>query len=201
MINSELLKKQLEDENLYFLQTHTGYSYDEAKKIFDSIFEEVQVDSKNEGTDSLPDLFGNKILEMESSDPDVKNVLDKKRKEGVSDNDIRWWWNMNDIERRLKIKLLEIQKNTFISKICSQYGLNTEEAEKIFRKSHPVFGAPEDNMEIPDEDQPLPYELMDKIFVFIDRIYQLNDKDIIEEVSKSSTFNAFLRHQIKAGKI
>ena len=75
-------------------------------------------EAKADETYDLPLIFGDIIL-GEASPPNDKVAqlagmiaenLPRKRAEGVRDADMRWWWNLHDVERRLLEKMDESHK-------------------------------------------------------------------------------------------
>ena len=53
-------------------------------------------------------------------------MLAKKRAEGVRDEDIRWWWSMHDLERRMMIKVDDISRLALYIKLRETEGLTEE---------------------------------------------------------------------------
>jgi len=57
-----------------------------------------------EGTADLPDNYGDLLIQAtESGDPKAKKYVDKACKEGSTDEDVREFWNLNDLLRRMVI--------------------------------------------------------------------------------------------------
>jgi hypothetical protein len=173
----------------------------EAKNIIDEIIQQAHEEALKDGTLNLPANFSEILLQKEPFDAAVKGMLAKKRHEGVRDDDIRWWWNMDDIERRMIIKLDTISNNDEIQKFIDEYGFREEEAKIIVRKTRPIFGDLNDFSGATGDDLPLPYELIGRINNYIRKILQENPDRYRNELKHSSTFNAFLRREIREGNL
>ena len=79
------------------LQQHHHISKLQAKKTAKNLVKQAKKNlSKNT---YLPKNYGEYLLKNESKDAWINDFLAKKRAEGVRDEDIRWLWNMNNLER------------------------------------------------------------------------------------------------------
>jgi polyhydroxyalkanoate synthesis regulator phasin len=87
--SSSDIEKQLEELYIPIFQKTMGMSLDQAKKFFQDMFQLVKEESLKEGTENLPQNYGDLLLEAESIDEKTKEMLAKKRREGVRDEDIR----------------------------------------------------------------------------------------------------------------
>lgn len=172
--------------------------------------------SKKEGTYNLPPNFGDIILEKEKAeDPAVekmakifRDLLPKKRAEGVKDEDIRWWWNLNDVERNIMLSFDEMSRMALLIKCVQEDGLSDKQAaEKVWR-FHPTYtyGDPSIKPEkapigLQKEDYKLPIELKDRVNIFIEKRAQTDPEKYKKETEESSTFNALIRKEIRKGNI
>jgi hypothetical protein len=68
----------------------------------------------------------------------------RKRGEGVRDEDIRWWWNMHDLEKSMMVQVDDWMGFSLFSKLIKEDGSNEEEAGKRIKKSRPIFGDSDD---------------------------------------------------------
>ncbi len=181
--------------------TMTGVPESEARKMAKGLLNQAIEESKKEGSYNLPLNFGDMILEKEKTGANILKRLPEKRAEGVRDEDIRWWWNLNDIERRMMIKTDDINKTYLIKQFVKNEGLSVEEAVKKVRKYQPFYGDLLDITHAKDDDRPLPYELKDKINIYIEKRAKSDPKKYKRNIEASSTFNALVRKEIKAGNI
>lgn len=177
--------------------------------------------SKKEGTYNLPPNFGDIILKNERvEDPTIekaaeifRKTLHQKRAEGVKDEDIKWWWNLNDVERHIMLSVDEMHRMAlFINELEKSTALTKEmaanQASKIVWKHHPIYtyGDPTQKPQnaplgIKKEDLPLPVELKDRVNIYIEKQGRDNPEKFKKEVENSSTLNALIRKEIKAGNI
>jgi len=177
-----------------------GVSSSHAKTIFHDMLKQIKEESENEGTSNLPQDFGDILLERESTNERTKSMLAKKRNEGVKDEDMRWWWNMYDIERRMMLKVDEFHRLALFEKLQEE-NLSAEEAAERVRKSFPIFGDPDDTTNATGKDKPLPYELKDRINIYIEKRSKTNPEQFKREVEQSSTVNCLIRREIEKGNI
>ena len=195
--SSSDIEKQLEDQYIPMFQTMMGMSLSHAKSTFSDMLKQAKEESLKEGTSKLPQNFGDIVL----TNGKFKSALAKIRNEGVRDEDIRWWWNMHDLERRMMLKVDDINKSALFIKLIEKDGLDEKEAARRVRKSFPIFGDPDDTTHTFGEDRPLPYELKDRINFYIEKMSQTDPEKLKKEIEKSSTINALIRKEIKKGNI
>ena len=198
-----VVKKDLEAQYVQLYQM-MGFTCSEAQDIFEGFFEKAKEQALKEGTLELPENFGDMMLEMEHKDEGLKKRLSMKRGEGVRDEDIRWWGNMHELERGMMLQNDSWGRVAYFKYCIENYGLTDEEAVESVRKSHPMFGDPEDTSHTTGDDRPLPYELKDRINIFIEKMAKSSPADLEKykkEVQGSSSYNAFVRKQIRNGKI
>ena len=185
-----------------------GFSPKKAESECRGLLDQCIEESKKEGLYCLPKNIGDIILgDAENDDQTIDTLVEKIRKdlpkkkaEGVRDEDIRWWWNLNDVERRMMIRTDEIFiLGSFTDAIMQ--GLSGKEAGKKVRKYHPIYGDPEDTTHAKGDDRPLPYELKDRINIYIEKRVENDLEQFKKEIEESSTFNALIRKEIKAGRI
>lgn len=195
------LEKELENLYVQMLQTMKGISFSEAEDMARTMLEQAKQDSEKEGTAHLPTNFGDILLEEESTDERIKSMLAKLRTEGVRDEDIRWWWNMHDLERRMMQQVDLLDRYSLFLKLKEEDGLNEGEAAKRVGKSFPIFGDPEDTTLTAGQDRPLPYELKDRINIYVEKRGQSGKKRFKKEIEESSSFNSLIRKKIKKGHL
>ena len=200
------IEKQLEELYIPIFQKTMGMSLDQAKKHFQDMFQLAKEESSKGNTKNLPQNYGDLLLEAEPTDKKTKEMLAKKRIEGVRDEDIIWWWNMHDYERWMIIKVDENSRMAlFIDEIAKSDADSEEEASleatKKIRKFFPMFGDPDDTTHTKGNDRPLPYELKDRINIYIEK-YKKKDPNMLKKViENSSTFNSLIRNEIKSGNL
>lgn len=195
------IEKELEDIHLPLFQTKMALPLSEARSLFRKMMKEAKEESRKEGTSNLPAHFGEILLQKEAADKKTQAILLKKREEGVKDEDIRWWWGMSDLERRIMSKVDDFFGLSMYIKYRNEDGLGNEEAATKVRKFHPIYGDPQDMTHTSGDDRALPYEIKDRVNRYIVRRSQTDLDKCKEEIEKSPTFNAFVRREINRGKI
>jgi len=191
----------IEDRYVSMFQEIVGMSPSQAKSAFRDIIQEAKEESLKEDSPDLPQNVGDFLLEKKSSDEKIRSILAKKRNEGIRDQDIRWWFNMHDLERRILLKVDDVSMRSLFTKLREQDGLSEDEATKGIRKGYPVFGDPDDTSHSTGEDRPLPYELKNRINIFVQKRLQKDPEKFKKEIEESSTFNALVREEVKKGNV
>ena len=194
------------------LSSSTGLSDFNERSIVGDMLDEAIVEAKKDGSYFFPDKIGDILLsDIEIEDPAFKKVIEfmrknlpRKRDEGVRDEDIRWWWNLNDIERRMMLKADEKTYGATYFAEKDSCGEDVEEnaiekAKTKVRKTHPIYGIFSED--VTDDDRPLPLELKERINVYIERRSLSDQKNFLDEVRKSSSFNAFVRKELREGRL
>ena len=169
----------------------------ESSKTAENLLDEAIKEAKKIG---LPPNAGDKILEKEKNDQKTHQVLEKKRREGVRDDDIRKWWNLDDVERTMMLKVDEFHRMALHIK-CRKDGLSVEQAAEQVRKHNPIFGNPEDTTHTQGDDRPLPEELKDRINIYVENRFKDDPEKFKKAIEQSITLNALIRKEIRAGKI
>jgi len=214
------LKKYTKVEKI-LLQLHTEFlnmatgNIKEAKKDAVACLDKAISESKIEGTYCLPINFGDIMLDdkFDLTGFKFQNFLIAMRKqipikyeEGVTDEDIKWWWNQFDIERRMIVKQDETTRGAlWLQVFLNSFEINDKkravEAACQVRKAFPMFGDPNDTIHTSGQDRPLPYELKLRVNNYVQEHMGINQEIIKTRLMDFSTFNAFVRQEIKAGNI
>ncbi len=195
------VEKELEESYVTLLQTVLLLPPSQAKSLVGEMLRQVKEESLREGTSNLPRNFGQVLLQKEATDKDTQLMLGKRRREGVKDDDIRWWWDMGDLERRMMQKVDDYFKSALYIKCRGDDGLNEEEAAEHVRKFQAIYGDPDDTSHTSGDDRPLPDELKDRVNKYIERRSQSDPEKCKADIEKSSTFNALVRVEIRRGNL
>lgn len=192
LFKSELEKKLVKIYTDLF-ENSMGMSPAEANQNAKEIVQLAVDENKARGLSSYPDNMGQKMMEN-------KDYYDKVVKEGVKDEDIIWWWGLDPLEQAVMVKVDDMNKMvSFIS--SRENGKEEIEAAREVRKYFPTYGDPDDTTHTKGDDRPLPYELKDRINKYVEH-RMMNDPDQYkEQIEKSTTMNALIRNEIKAGRI
>jgi len=194
---------------LYFkTMSNLGLSSTEIKKMVETMLDQAIAESQKEGTYYLPNNFGDIILENAESDnltinkiaENLKQKISKKKVEGVKDKDIKWFWNLSDVERRMMLKQDDISKTAlFIEQ--RENGKTADMAAAKVRKFHAMFGDIDDTSVTTGDDRPLPHELKDRINIYIIKQTNENLEKYKSNIESATTFNSLIRKEIKAGNL
>ena len=195
------VEKRLEPEYVSFFQESMGMPAEVAREIFKAFAEEQKEAAQREGTDRLPESFGDILLEREQTDETVRNAFAPKRAEGISDEDIAFWWNMHDLERRLICKVDEMNRILLFDKLTQRDGMTEPEAARMVAKRFPVYGDPNHLVLDNEDDRPLPFELKWRVNSYISKRTKDDPDGFSEAVEASTSLNALLRRAIREGEL
>ncbi|MFH1337057.1 MAG: hypothetical protein ABII96_11115 [Candidatus Zixiibacteriota bacterium] len=141
------------------------------------------------------------MLEQEFTKEEMKSRLAIKRKEGVRDEDIRWWWNMHDLERRMMVAFDSIMKMWAYNAYKETDGLSEKDALKKLNKHFPIWGDPEDITHFTGDDRPLPIELKERVNRYVEKRMRTDPEGFKKAMESSSNLNALIRKLITRGQI
>jgi len=181
----------------------------ESEKIITPMLDYAIKESKKDKTYYLTEKLGDiligrtksKNIFVEKIIKQINSGLKLKRSEGVNDDDIRFWWNKNDIERRMII-LFDDLNILIMNEFEKNKTKSIEIANEIIWKKNPIFG--ENNNKKNREYKPLPYELRSRVYNFLNKKLEFTKRKIINDIFKNSSFvsfNSYLRDEIKKGHI
>lgn len=171
----------------------------DSRKIVGDMLDQVIENSKKEGRYNLKNV-GDILLEKEKSSGNVNENFENKRKEGVRNEDIRWWFNLSDIERMMMMKVDEFHRLALFIKVVKEEGKTDEEASAVVRKHHPMYGDLKDETHGSGDDRPLPLELKDRISIYVEK-QGVDNTAFKKQLDSFSTFNALIRKEIRDGNI
>lgn len=178
----------------------------EAVKTAKMLLQRAKKAAAAEGTLNRPQKLGDAILASQCSDQAILDLVQLARADGARDNDIRTWWNLHELERRIVVEFDGfVRLGAFMEAL--KRGCTNDDAGAEVRKSHPMYGDPRDTTHTQADDRPLPYELKDRVnrraqissmFINLDGSRLNADARLI---SQFSTYNAFVRDQVRKGKL
>lgn len=194
------IKKTLERTYIPQLMDVMDISLPQAQVTFGELLRQARQESSDMKTANLPENYGYQLLEREAADEKIREMLERKRSDGVKNEDILWWWNMHDLERRMMLKVDEQRRTTEYLRY-RQAGLSKYEAGAQVRKFHPSYGNPDDMIQIDPEDTHLPPELKLRIDRYVESRSEMDPDAFRKELELSSTFNAMVRREIRKGNL
>ena len=175
-------------------------SLPQAQVTFVKMLEQARHESSDLGTSKLPEDYGHVLLSTENEDEKIRAMLVSRRNEGVKDQDVLWWWNMHDLERRMMLKVDEQRRTTQYLR-HRQAGLSKDEAGERIRTYYPTYGDPDDLPMTAPADNHLPPELKRRIDRYIQKRLEIDGNSLKEEMEASTTFNALVRREIRNGNL
>jgi hypothetical protein len=159
----------------------------------------MKEESKHQGTAAFPS--GDFILENQNTDQVCKDLLEKLRKEGVRDEDVRWWWNLHDFEKGMIKKFDLINQNHILTKLSEEEKMSPDKLREVFRKYFPLYGDPEDATQGSGDHRPLPYELNERIKKYIQKRLAFDRDAYRKDLNLSESFNSLIRKELSQGSL
>jgi len=178
-----------------------GLSGPELRKNVNAMLRSAKQNSVLEGTWNLPENYGDILLEREATDEEIKAMLAAKRREGVRNKDIRSWWNRHDLQRRMVLEEDELRRFRAYETALNKEGKTPDEAAGWVMKFLPIYGEPHEMPEEAEDDRPLPYELRHRVTRYAEQRAAADAEEYLKDIIDSSSFNALVRKQIRAGNI
>jgi hypothetical protein len=195
---SDEIERELEETYTAFQQDLLGVPPAEARKLVRDVIASCKQKGQEEGTGNLREDFGDfLILQAREEMPVAARIVTKARNEGAKDDDISEWWNLHDLQRRMVLWSEEVFRYANFLSFLDQ-GMDADEAMRRVRYMFPMYGDPNETTHVSGEDRLLPHELRGRV----DRYREKHGAEAILKWSSSfSTFNAFIRSEIKKGRL
>ncbi|MGI6093583.1 MAG: hypothetical protein GX348_07980 [Veillonellaceae bacterium] len=149
-------EQQLEREFIPIIMKDIA-TKEEAQLIFQKLLKEVKADIASKP--DMPLNMGDYLLKNEKNNARISKMLEKRRLFGVTDDQIREWWNKDELERGLIKKFSEFQRMAIYSMLKSQ-GMSAKEARKKVMMCFPTYGEKDLSLH-------LPYEIKEKVDNYI----------------------------------
>ena len=165
----------------------------------ESLLEMARENAEAEGSLGITGL-AERYFAHANSDPQRRERLGAKRADGVNDDDIRWWWNMEGLERHAMLLMDQQTRLGMFLGYTKNRGLADEQAAKEINRRQPLYSDSEDPKHPTGEDRPLPYELKDRINKWTQR-NQGDPEAFKGRLASASSMNALIRQEIGAGNL
>lgn len=195
---NDSLEKQCEGlySNLFVL---LGYTDEQAREKVRNVIAECKAEAKKDGWEKLTDNYGDWLLEnAKLGNIMAIKIVEKARRNGAKDEDIRNYWNMKEWERRLVIWYDNIYRIAGYEKLVNE-GLSEDLAVKKLNRSFPYYGDPDDTSKCSGEDRPLPYEIKDRVNSYMIKCGFSNIEEIEVKLGNYSSMNAFIMEEMMKG--
>jgi hypothetical protein len=171
----------------------------EGRKAAEEWVDQAKAQAEAEGTAGLTNA-AESYLAKAQTDPAMRAILEAKRADGVTEADIRWWWNLHDLERRMMGLDDDNSKLAFILQKTQEQGLPVQQAATELRRFMPIYGDPTDTRHTTGDDRPLPHELKDRVNRWLQT--KMPDPDgFRRQLARTTTYNAFVRAELRAGRV
>lgn len=143
--------------------------------------------------------IGIRVLAMDG--PPWRPYFDEiRRTEGVTDDDIRDWWDLDEVARNMALLSVgQSQMAVFLS--ARRRGLSDMEASDECWRCMPYYR----EIDMPDNpkarDKMLPAELLQRVDAFRDRVVESVELAAAEESGQYATYNGFVRAMVSSGRL
>ena len=194
-------EKLLEPQYVAFFKEFMNMPEEIAREVYKAFVQDLKEAAHREGTDRLPESFGDILLEKEKTDDTVRSAFAPKRMDGVTDEDIALWWNMHDLERRMICKVDEMNRILMFDHLVQTGGKAEEVAAQTVAKRFPVYGDREHLVLGTDDDRPLPFELKGRVNRYISERIRTDEEGFQKEADASTSLNALLRRALRQGRL
>jgi len=175
-----------------------GLSEVEAKAKSLEMYNEAKRRMKELNQKNLPPNYGEVVLKNEQSHPGFMN-FNIKRKDGVTDEDIKRYWNVPAIERFVISEIDRFLRESTYEKYIEK-GINSKEVKDAIKKVFPIYNEPKKDDNLKDTDRPLPNEIKRRVDTWVQKNHDY--PEIIQrEIVNFSSMNALIRSKVSAGKI
>ena len=101
----------------------------------------------------------------------------------------------------MMMKSDDMSRLALFMKLRQEDQLSEEDAATHVKKHFPIFGDPDDTATSSGDDRPLPFELKDRINLYIQERSQRDPSKYKKDMAEASSFNALIRKEIRAGNV
>jgi hypothetical protein len=181
-----------------------GFPPDSAAKLAREFVARARATVEEAGLAAFGPL-GDRMLALERTNqlsPESARVLAGARHEGVTDDDIRAWWNLGPVEREVMVSLNQTVRAAACMSMLEEdefYRADGDHAAAMgraiqkYKQFAPWYGDPREPFDAPPEDRHLPDELRSRVALGIiaKRLQPPTDM----------SYNAFVRSLIRQRKL
>ena len=132
---------------------------------------------------------------------DYLYLITNLSEEGLTVSDIKWYFSMDLVREWMFCEINNIIRTERMLAL-KDTGLSTKEAMVKLRKSMPIFGErSKETLNLTEEDANLPQPLQRRVDLYVARYKERESMKFIENLQSFSSFNAFIRSEIRASKL
>ena len=199
--------------NVYteLLSTQIELSTAQAKQLTEIMLDKCIKEAKETNFYDFPMNFGDAILgsaQLSNTKYStflsfMKDNLPFLKAEGVTDNDIRWWWNMSEVERRMAREVDAISRRDAFMHFLEE-GLEPPDAAFKVKTHFPTFGGVQySDPQLKGENRPLPFELKKRIgeWIVMKMKSDPSGRSFKMNCEKAGSENAYIRQEIRNGNL
>jgi hypothetical protein len=174
-----------------------GFPPNEARTTAKEVVAKAREIVDKRGQQHEPRNYGDWLLSDANTDSKMKAHFETVRADGVTDDDIRDWWNRPPLERALlEVGDEQNEMTAFIG--AMQKGLSADDAMIIVSRIHPIYGSRDSDKDDGD-NSPLPYEFRTRVSNLTAQ--QVDSGEIQNKIHSKQSFNAIIRKAIRSGRI
>lgn len=174
-----------------------GMSKAQGRRLGRQMLDAAKQEAKRMGR--AADLYregdGDRILEAATSDPKAQHLLERLKRQGVTDEDFRQWHNLSLLE---KLCLRE-QDNAALSGLVLQQrdrGPSSGAAAERVEAQFPLYTWDIDEIDEADPHARLPIELKSRVNAYQLRRIITDPEKLRAEIEHAGSFNAHVREQV-----
>ena len=190
-------ERMLHDFYVEMLCGVAGYSTADAERFVSDAIAMCKQQGIEEGTAKLPADFGDRLIEFaRMGDPKSQRIVAKALREGATEDDIKTWWNLPDLSRRMVLWSENTFRYAFFLSAMNDEGLSFEDAASRVHKTFSIYGDPDDTTKLTGESRPLPHELRGRVDSFR---HSRGPEGVVARINEFPSYNAFVRHAVRNG--
>lgn len=174
-----------------------GMSKGQARRLGRQMLDAAKQEAKRMGREA--DLYregdGDRFLETATSSPEAQQVLERLKRQGVTNEDFRQWHNLSLLE---KLCLREQDNATLSGLVLQQQdqGVSSGTAAEDVQAQFPLYTWNVDEIDEADPHARLPIELKSRVNAYQLRRIIIDPEKLRSEVEHAGSFNAHVREQI-----
>lgn len=179
-----------------------------------SLMTQAITESQSDGTYDLPLNIGDIILG--SSLPEapasravvelIRPLLPEMRRDGMTDDDLRGYWNQSEVDRRMMILGGNVQRTALATQTLEtgSYESVDEAFDAAGKAVHASFGrfGSTAGFDPNDPNRPLPLEMVSKVIAYMSEFLEAEGAaGFLEALGRAESYNAFYREHAGGGSV
>lgn len=186
------------DTYITLYQQKLGASREEATELWRMLRQVAEGIASKAGYVDRPGR-GDTLAKQIQEDPAMQQEAAERMADGVTLDDIRWWYNLSIVEKSLLEADDIVTKHATYTQLREK-GVPQEEAEAHILRAYPSFGSSDDPYQI-GEDRPLPVELKKRVTDYVLHRGTTEPEALKRDTEVFSSFNAMIRSEIRKQRV